>query len=79
MAISKEQIERINALAKKKKSPEGLTPAELEEQSKLRRIYIDSFKENLRGQLMTTKFVDEKGNDVTPPSLKREQKKNGLR
>ncbi|MDE5604526.1 MAG: DUF896 domain-containing protein, partial [Eubacterium sp.] len=33
-----------------------------EEQAKLRRIYIDSFKESLVGQLENTYIVDEKGN-----------------
>ncbi len=41
---------------------EGLNEAEKEEQAKLRRIYIDSFKESLVGQLENTYIVDEKGN-----------------
>ena len=45
------KIERINELAKKKKSPEGLTEAEAKEQAELRREYIDSVKRNLRAQL----------------------------
>ena len=56
-----EVIARINALAKKAKN-EGLTPEELEERDKLRRIYIDSVKANLVGQLESTYLVDEKGN-----------------
>ena len=36
-----EEIARINALARKAKTPEGLTPAEKEEQGALRRRYID--------------------------------------
>lgn len=59
--ITKEQIARINELAHKSKA-EGLTEAEKEEQAKLRRIYIDSFKESLVGQLENTYIVDEKGN-----------------
>ena len=54
-------IARINALAKKAKT-EGLTPEELAERDKLRRIYIDSVKQNLIGQLDNTYIVDEKGN-----------------
>ena len=34
------KIERINALARKSKSPEGLTEAEKAEQALLRREYI---------------------------------------
>lgn len=49
--ITEEEIERINALAKKAKSKDGLTDSELEEQKKLRRKYIDSFKANLKNHL----------------------------
>ena len=48
-----EVIARINELAKKAKA-EGLTPEELTERDKLRRIYIDSVKANLTGQLDNT-------------------------
>ena len=48
-----EVIARINELAHKAK--EGpLTPEELAERDKLRRIYIDSVKANLVGQLENT-------------------------
>ena len=48
-----EVIARINALAKKAK--EGpLTEEEQAERDKLRRIYIDSVKANLVGQLENT-------------------------
>lgn len=46
-------IARINVLAKKAKS-EGLTAEETAERDKLRRIYIDSVKANLTGQLDNT-------------------------
>ncbi len=49
-------IARINALAKKAKA-EGLTPEEAQERDKLRRIYIDSVKANLVGQLEHTYIV----------------------
>lgn len=58
--MTKEQIDRINALARKAKA-EGLTEAEREEQAVLRRAYIDSVLGNLRGQLDNTVIVDEKG------------------
>ena len=51
-----EVIARINELAKKAKT-EGLTPEELTERDKLRRIYIDSVKANLVGQLEHTTIV----------------------
>lgn len=59
--ISKEQINRINELARKSKQS-GLSAAEKDEQAKLRRLYIDSFKENLISQLENTYIVDEHGN-----------------
>jgi uncharacterized protein YnzC (UPF0291/DUF896 family) len=61
MVNMNEVIARINVLAKKAKT-EGLTPEELEERDKLRRIYIDSVKANLMGQLDNTYYVDDKGN-----------------
>lgn len=51
-----EVIARINELAAKNKR-EGLTPDELAERDKLRRIYIDSVKSNLVGQLENTTIL----------------------
>ena len=51
-----EVIARINELAAKNKTV-GLTPEELAERDKLRRIYIDSVKANLVGQLENTTIV----------------------
>ena len=56
-----EVIARINELAHKAKTPEGLTPEELKERDKLRRIYIDSVKANLVGQLENTYIVRPDG------------------
>ena len=58
--ITKAQIQRINELARKSKTPEGLTEAEKEEQQLLRKQYIEAFKANLRSQLDNIEFVDEK-------------------
>lgn len=52
--ITQEKIDRINALAKKAKSPEGLTPEEQAERTALRREYIDAFKQSLTAQLDNT-------------------------
>lgn len=49
-------IARINELAAKAKA-EGLTDEELVERDKLRRIYIDSVKASLTGQLEHTTIV----------------------
>ena len=53
-------IARINELAKKAKT-EGLTEEELIERDKLRRIYIDSVKASLVGQLENTYIVSPDG------------------
>ena len=53
-------IARINELAAKNKA-EGLTPEELAERDKLRRIYIDSVKASLTGQLDNTYIVRPDG------------------
>ena len=52
----KKVIARINELAAKAKSV-GLNEEELAERDKLRRIYIDSVKANLTGQLDNTYIV----------------------
>ena len=59
----KEVIARINELAAKNKA-EGLTEEELMERDKLRRIYIDSYKQNLVAQLENTYIVQPDGTKV---------------
>ena len=55
-----EVIARINELAAKAKSGK-LTEEELAERDRLRRIYIDSVKANLTGQLDNTYLVRPDG------------------
>ena len=69
--ITEEQVRRINELAHKNKT-EGLTPEELAERDELRRLYIESFRANLRAQLDNIRFVDEKGNVTAPKGVKLE-------
>ena len=52
--MEQKKIDRINELARKAKTPEGLTPEESAERDVLRREYIDSFKRSLVGQLDNT-------------------------
>jgi len=59
----KEVIARINELAAKNKTV-GLTEEELVERDKLRRIYIDSYKASLVGQLENTYIVQPDGTKV---------------
>ena len=60
--MDQKQIDRINELARKAKTPEGLTDWEQAERAALRREYIDSVLGSLKGQLDNTYLVDEKGN-----------------
>ena len=59
----KDVIARINELAAKNKTV-GLTEEELVERDKLRRIYIDSYKASLIGQLENTYIVQPDGTKV---------------
>lgn len=69
--MEKSKIERINLLARKQKTPEGLTPEEKAEQAALREEYIQEFRASMRGILDNTyiqypdgtkKKVENKGN-----------------
>lgn len=60
MAITDEQIKRINELYKKAKE-EGLTEEEKAEQQLLRNEYIASFRANLRGTLDRIEVVNPDG------------------
>lgn len=60
--MEQKKIDRINELAKKAKTPEGLTAEELEERAALRQEYLNSVMGNLRRELDNTYIVDENGN-----------------
>ena len=45
------KIDRINALARKAKSEEGLTPAEMVERDALRKEYVAAVRASLENQL----------------------------
>lgn len=48
------KIDRINELARKAKSPEGLTPEERDERAALRSEYLAAVRRNLNAQLDST-------------------------
>lgn len=75
--LSKEKLERINALAKKAKN-EGLSDAEKQEQQALRQEYLQTFRSGMRNHIEGLKFIDPEGSDVTPEKLKQIQKEKGL-
>ena len=58
--MTEEKIKRINELARKQKS-EGLTEEEKAEQFKLRREYIDAYKQSLISQLENTYILEPDG------------------
>ena len=68
--ITQEKIDRINVLARKAKTPEGLTAEETAEREALRREYIDAHKQSLVRHLENT-YVQY--SDGTRRKLKRRQ------
>ena len=56
--VSKETVERINQLAAKNKA-EGLTEDEVAEREMLRRKYLKSIRNNVKGHLSKIKFVED--------------------
>lgn len=70
--MTEEKIKRINELAHKSKTPEGLTEEEKQEQAILRQEYINSYKASLIGQLESTYIVRPDG---SKERLERKKKK----
>lgn len=62
--MEQSKIDRINALARKAKSPQGLTPGEERERAALRQEYIKSVKANLEAQLNNTYIQNADGSRV---------------
>ena len=52
--MDQKKIDRINALARKARTPEGLTQEELQERDALRKEYVAAFKASLTAQLDST-------------------------
>lgn len=69
--MDEKKIARINALAKKARTPEGLTPAEKEEQNALRTEYWQSVVGNLKGQLNNTVVIRPDGSSYRPADKKK--------
>ncbi|MBU5594190.1 DUF896 domain-containing protein [Amphibacillus sp. MSJ-3] len=73
--LSKNKLERINALANKAKES-GLTKEEQAEQQKLRTEYLKSIRQSFKNQLSGVTIVDPNGTDVTPEKVKRLRSEN---
>lgn len=52
--MDQKKIDRINQLARKSRTPEGLTPEEKSEQTALRQEYIAAVRASLTAQLNNT-------------------------
>ena len=59
------KIDRINALARKAKTAEGLTDAEKVERAALRQEYVNAVTGNLKAQLDNMYIMDEHGTQTT--------------
>ncbi len=59
--MTKQQIARINELAAKSKTQEGLTPKEKQEQKLLREQYIKNMRSSLKAQLSNISVVQDDG------------------
>ena len=59
--ITDEKVARINALARKSRTPEGLTEEEKAEQAALRREYVDAVEQRLEGHLGNTVVLEPDG------------------
>ena len=59
--MEQHKIDRINELARKAKTEEGLTPEELAERDALRREYIDAHRESLIRHLENTYIQNPDG------------------
>ena len=59
--ITDEKVARINALARKSRTPEGLTEEEKAQQAALRREYVDAVKASLEGHLEHTVVLNPNG------------------
>lgn len=60
--MEQKKIDRINELARKAKTPEGLTDEEKVERAALRQEYVNAVTGSLKAQLDNTYIVDERGN-----------------
>ena len=55
--FDQKKIDRINDLARKNKTEEGLTPEEIKERDALRKEYLANFRANFRARLENIEVV----------------------
>ncbi len=74
--MKQERIDRINELARKSRTPEGLTELEKAEQTELRNEFRAAIKANLTAQLDNIEIVDELPEKDNVPEKAKEDVKN---
>ena len=57
--MDKKKIDRINELAKKARSSDGLTPEEMTERAKLREEYLNAIRQNFKQTLDNIEKIDK--------------------
>ena len=57
--MDKKKIDRINELAKKARSSDGLTPEEMTERAKLREEYLNAIRQNFEQTLDNIEIIDK--------------------
>ena len=57
--MDKKKIDRINELAKKAGSSDGLTPEEMTERAKLREEYLNAIRQNFKQTLDNIEIIDK--------------------
>ena len=57
--MDKKKIDRINELAKKARSSDGLTPEEMTERAKLREEYLNAIRQNFKKTLDNIEIIDK--------------------
>ena len=62
--MTQEKIDKINELAHKSKTPEGLTSEEKELQAKLRQEFLADIRASVRSQLDNIDIVEKDGSVV---------------
>ena len=57
--MDKKKIDRINELAKKARSSDGLTPEEMTERAKRREEYLNAIRQNFKQTLDNIEIIDK--------------------
>ena len=57
--MDEKKIDRINELAKKARSSDGLSPEEMTERAKLREEYLNAIRQNFKQTLDNIEIIDK--------------------